>query len=355
MGEDVVDERVRVRAGELGSGGCGDEVDVDEGSEPVLSREDAPEAVLEEELVDGDERPAGVVREPEELVGRRRVGRERLLDDHVRAGRERDPDDFGVGVERRADVDDVDLVRGKRGLEVDVGRPDAQSHGGRELTVDDGDDRSVRATGSGRVPAPHRACADDRRAHALPAPFAGARHAATLLPCGGANAVLGLGLESPGGTSEGGKPPEGVWMAEDQRRARVFGVLLLITFVTSIPALALYQPVLDDPVGYIAGGGEDTQILLGVLLELLLIIADIGTAVVMFPIVRRQNEVLSLGYVTARLVECIFIAVGILFVLGIVILRKDGPDLPRRQCRSLRSRTGRSCSDPASSSVGGTD
>ena len=181
VGEDVVDERVRVGAGELGSGGCGDEVDVDEGSEPVLSREDAPEAVLEEELVDGDERPAGVVREPEELVGRRRIGRERLLDDHVRAGRERGPDDLGVGVERRADVDDVDLVRGKRGLEVDVGRPDAQSHGGRELTVDDGDDRSVRATGSGRVPAPHRACADDRRAHALPAPFADARHAATLL------------------------------------------------------------------------------------------------------------------------------------------------------------------------------
>ena len=47
-------------------------------------------------------------------------------------------------------------------------------------------------------------------------------------------------------------------MSLDQKRARLFGVLYLITFVTSIPALALYQPVLDDPVGYISAGGHDT-------------------------------------------------------------------------------------------------
>jgi hypothetical protein len=52
----------------------------------------------------------------------------------------------------------------------------------------------------------------------------------------------------------------------------------------------------------------------------------VGTAVVVFPILRRQNEILSLGYVTARLVECMFIAAGILFVLGIVSLRHDNPD-----------------------------
>jgi len=109
----------------------------------------------------------------------------------------------------------------------------------------------------------------------------------------------------------------------DQKRARVFGVLFLITFVTSISALALYQPVLDHPVAYIAGGGHDKQILLGALLELLLIIANIGTAVVIFPIVRRQNEELSLGYVTARVVECTFILVGILSVLGIITLRNQ--------------------------------
>ena len=112
-------------------------------------------------------------------------------------------------------------------------------------------------------------------------------------------------------------------MSLDQKRARVFGVLYLITYATSIPALALYQPVLDDPAGYIAGAGQDTQILFAALLELLLIIANIGTAVVIFPIVRRQNEELALGYVTARLFECTFILVGILSVLGIITLRNE--------------------------------
>ena len=112
-------------------------------------------------------------------------------------------------------------------------------------------------------------------------------------------------------------------MSLDQKRARVFGVLFLITFVTSIPALALYQPVLDDPVGYIAGAGHDKQILFAALLELLLIIANIGTAVVIFPIVRRQNEELALGYVTARVIESTFILAGILSVLGIITLRNQ--------------------------------
>jgi len=112
-------------------------------------------------------------------------------------------------------------------------------------------------------------------------------------------------------------------MSLDQKRARVFGVLYLLTYVTSIAALALYQPVLDHPIAYIAGAGHDNQILFGAFLELFLIVTNIGTAVVIFPIVRRQNEDLALGYVTARIVECTFILVGILCVLGIVTLRNQ--------------------------------
>ena len=109
----------------------------------------------------------------------------------------------------------------------------------------------------------------------------------------------------------------------DQKRARVFGVLYLITFATSITAALLYRPVLDDPVGYIAGAGHDKRILFGALLELLLIVANIGTAVVIFPIMRRLNEDLAVGYVTARLVECTFILVGVVSVLGIITLRNQ--------------------------------
>jgi hypothetical protein len=110
-----------------------------------------------------------------------------------------------------------------------------------------------------------------------------------------------------------------------RRTALVAGVLFLITFATSITAYALFQPVLDDPAGYIAGAGEDARIYLGVVLELMLVVANIGTAVVLYPVLKRQSEVLSLGYVTARIVECTFILAGILCILGIVSLRLDDP------------------------------
>jgi len=111
-----------------------------------------------------------------------------------------------------------------------------------------------------------------------------------------------------------------------QTIARVFGVMYLITFATSIPALALFQPVLDDPAGYIAGGGSDTRIYFGVLLEFLLIVSNIATAVVLVPLLRRHDEIFTVGYVTARIMECTFIAIGIVCVLGIVSLRSDSPD-----------------------------
>lgn len=110
-----------------------------------------------------------------------------------------------------------------------------------------------------------------------------------------------------------------------RRAALAAGVLFLITYITSIPAYALFQPVLDDPAGYIAGAGDDNGVLLGVALELILIAANIGTAVVLFPVLRRQSEVLSLGFVAARIVESVFIAAGVLCILGIVSLGHDDP------------------------------
>src|SRR5580765_6839846 len=105
-------------------------------------------------------------------------------------------------------------------------------------------------------------------------------------------------------------------MTLDQKRARWFGVLYLLTFVTSIPALVLYEPALRHPVAFISGGGNVNKIYLGALLEVLLIIANIGTAVVIVPIMRRQFEELSIGYVAARLFECSFSRAGIGAMLG---------------------------------------
>ena len=112
-------------------------------------------------------------------------------------------------------------------------------------------------------------------------------------------------------------------MSLDQKRARWFGVLYLLTFVTSIPALALYEPALRHPVAFVAGSGNVNEIYFGALLELLLILANIGTAVVIVPIMRRRFEDLAIGYVTARIVESTFILVGILAMLAIATLHQD--------------------------------
>jgi Domain of unknown function (DUF4386) len=106
------------------------------------------------------------------------------------------------------------------------------------------------------------------------------------------------------------------------RISLAFGALYLITFATSIPAHWLSQPVLDDPQGYIAGGGADNRIYLGALLELILIIANIGTAIVLIPLLTRQNEIPTFSYVAARIMECAFILVG-LAVLSIVTLSQE--------------------------------
>jgi branched-subunit amino acid transport protein AzlD len=108
-----------------------------------------------------------------------------------------------------------------------------------------------------------------------------------------------------------------------QTIARVTGVLFVITYLTSIPPfILLYPPVVGDP-RYIVGAGPDTNAVLGAFLELLLIIANLGTTLVPFSIFKRVNESLALGYVTARVMESVFIAVGILCILTIVTLRQE--------------------------------
>jgi hypothetical protein len=109
-----------------------------------------------------------------------------------------------------------------------------------------------------------------------------------------------------------------------QMIARVTGVLFVITYITSIPpVLFLYGPLLDDPRYILGGGAADTGVQWGAVLELILIIANIGTAVVLYPVVKRVNEILALGFVAARVIESAFIAVGILSVLSLVTLRQE--------------------------------
>jgi hypothetical protein len=107
-----------------------------------------------------------------------------------------------------------------------------------------------------------------------------------------------------------------------RKTALVAGVLYLITFI-SIPTLALYGPVRTDP-GYIAGPGPDTAVIFGGILEIIVALACIGTAVALYPVVKRQNEGIALGFIGARILEAAAIFAGVVALLAIVSLRQAG-------------------------------
>jgi hypothetical protein len=110
-----------------------------------------------------------------------------------------------------------------------------------------------------------------------------------------------------------------------QAIGRVFGWFFLATFFTSIPAYFLgYAKMLDNP-GLITGNGANpsTGIATGATLEVFLIIANVATAVVVYPVLKRESEMGAIGYVAARLVEAMFIAIGIVSALSFLLLRQE--------------------------------
>ena len=111
-------------------------------------------------------------------------------------------------------------------------------------------------------------------------------------------------------------------MTSLRKTALTAGVVYLITFI-SIPTLALYGPVRDDPT-YILGPGPDTPALIGAALEIVVALACIGTAVVLYPVVKRQNEALAMGFVGARVLEAATIFAGVASLLSVVTLRQAG-------------------------------
>ena len=108
-----------------------------------------------------------------------------------------------------------------------------------------------------------------------------------------------------------------------RRTALVGGALYLITFFTSIPARILFGPVRNDP-NYILGPGADAQVLFAGLLDVMLALSCIGTAVALYPVVKRQNEGVALGFVGARVLEAAIIVSGVVSLLSVVTLRQAG-------------------------------
>ncbi len=106
-----------------------------------------------------------------------------------------------------------------------------------------------------------------------------------------------------------------------RRTARIAGVLYLITFV-SIPTVALYQHVREQ-AGFVVGVGSETGVLWSAFSEVVVALAGIGTAVVLYPVAKRQSQTAALGLVASRIVEGSLIIVGVVSVLTMITLRQD--------------------------------
>src|SRR5689334_12549013 len=111
-------------------------------------------------------------------------------------------------------------------------------------------------------------------------------------------------------------------MTSLRKTALVAGIFYLITFI-SIPTLALYGPVKNHR-DWILSSGTHTGVLVGCFLEVIVALAGIGTAVTLYPVVKRQNEGAALGFVTSRLLEAAMIFTGVLSLLSLVTLRQGG-------------------------------
>ena len=127
---------------------------------------------------------------------------------------------------------------------------------------------------------------------------------------------------------------------DPKKVARAFGVWFLLTWVFAIAGRELLSPAYSDP-GYILGAGSDVGVQLGAVFDFLLIIANIATAVVLYPIAKRHSQIGALGYVAARIMESAFIMVGVLSVVSMTALRQDASGLTGAEVAALEA-TGRS-------------
>jgi hypothetical protein len=111
-------------------------------------------------------------------------------------------------------------------------------------------------------------------------------------------------------------------MSSTRRTALVTGVFFIVAAVAAIAAKVLWQPVLGD-AAYVLGAGADTRVLLGGFAEFLTAVAVVGTGVALYPVIKRQNAGMALGYAVGRLLEAATIVVGLGAVLAVVTLRQD--------------------------------
>jgi len=99
------------------------------------------------------------------------------------------------------------------------------------------------------------------------------------------------------------------------------GAFYLLTFI-SIPTLSLYAPLRE--ANFLQNMGSVNGIMLGTVLEILMALACIATAVVFYPVLKKQNEVLALGFVSSRILEASLIFMGVGALLTALSIKQEG-------------------------------
>ncbi len=108
-----------------------------------------------------------------------------------------------------------------------------------------------------------------------------------------------------------------------RNHARASGIFYLLTFASSIAAVVYFlKPILDD-ANYIVGPGQDTRVIIGCLLDMVNGLAAIGSAVAVYPVLKRQNQAMALGFVTSRVYEAAVVMIGVVSLLAVVGIRRD--------------------------------
>ncbi|WP_028608585.1 DUF4386 domain-containing protein [Paenibacillus harenae] len=109
-------------------------------------------------------------------------------------------------------------------------------------------------------------------------------------------------------------------MTRDRKNGILLGIFYIVAAVTSVIAVVFYQPVLSEQWYMSVADGFKTKVLIGVINDLLLVLTAVGTAVMLFPYIRRWNEHMALGYLCFRFMEAVLIAIGVVSILGLLQL-----------------------------------
>ncbi|CAN5712043.1 hypothetical protein BH10ACT1_BH10ACT1_05330 [soil metagenome] len=112
-------------------------------------------------------------------------------------------------------------------------------------------------------------------------------------------------------------------MSSLRRTALVAGLFYLATFIFSIPAaFGLYDNVLDN-ADFVLGAGNSTPVLWGAVFEIVTALTGIGTAIALYPVIKRHGVGGAVGFVASRTLEASMIFLGVVSLLGVCTLRQD--------------------------------